>query len=173
MGVTIELTRMEHAQEILEFEIKNRDFFESVIPPRPNSYYDIENLNKIIKAIIDEQEQGLCYMYIIRNEEADMVGRVNLYSIYRSIYQKAEIGYRIGKDFNGRGYATKAIGLACNKAFNEHKLHKIEAGTSVGNIGSQVALIKNGFQFVGRTRDVVKLHGKWVDGVLLERVNQE
>ncbi len=74
------------------------------------------------------------------------------------------------QEYNGRGYATKAVKLVIDKAFNEYKFHRIEAGTSPANIGSQIVLIKNGFEFIGRTRQVININGKWEDGIMFERV---
>ncbi|WP_432662998.1 GNAT family protein [Wukongibacter baidiensis] len=170
--VTIELLSKSHAQELLKFEEENRQFFESIIPARSDEYYSLDNLEKILGEIEQEQEQGFCYMYLIRNRSGELVGRVNLFSIVGGILQKAEIGYRIGEKHNGCGYATEAVRLAVDEAFNKYKLHRIEAGTSPDNIGSQVVLIKNGFQFIGRMRQVIKINGKWEDGILLEKINE-
>jgi len=168
--ITIEKISKSHAEELLKFEKENREFFEVNIPPRADEYYSLKNIEKILDEIVMEQEKGLCYMYLIRNKSKEIVGRVNLFSIVRGLFQKAEIGYRIGKKYNGLGYATKAVKLAINEAFNKYDLHRIEAGTSQNNIGSQVVLVKNGFEFIGRTRQVIKINEKWEDGILFERI---
>jgi ribosomal-protein-alanine N-acetyltransferase len=173
MDVSIHLLKKENTKEILEFEKENKDFFETVIPPRSDDYFDLDNLRSIIGEIEEEQNKGLCHMYLIRDKDGNLVGRVNLFFISRGIYEKAEIGYRIGEKYMGKGYGTKAVKLACNEAFKVHKLHRIEAGTGANNVGSQIVLIKNGFEFIGRTRDVIKLNGKWEDGLLFERIKKE
>lgn len=172
MSIKIRELCIEDAEELLEFELVNREFFESTLPPRPKGYYHIEYIRRIIEEIIIEQEKGLCHMYLIRDEACKIVGRVNLFSIARGIYQKAEIGYRIGKEHNGKGYATKGISMVCDEAFNKYNLHKIEAGTSTKNIGSQIVLLKNKFSFVGKSRHVLKLNGNWIDGLLFELINE-
>ncbi|GAA0178595.1 GNAT family protein [Clostridium sediminicola] len=172
MSISIHLLSKCNAEEILEFENQNRDYFETVIPTRGDSYYNIENLKQILEEIEEEQSKGLCYMYLIRNEKGELVGRINLFSVLRGIFQKAEIGYRIGEEYNGKGYATEAVKLVCKEAFERYKLHRIEAGTSSKNIGSQIVLIKNGFEFIGRTRKVININGKWEDGILFEKLNE-
>ena len=169
-NITIEIISKSHAEELLKFEKENREFFEENILPRADEYYSLKNIEKILDEIVMEQEKGLCYMYLIRNKSEEIVGRVNLFSIVRGVFQKAEIGYRIGKKYNGRGYATKAVKLAIDEAFNKHNLHRIEAGTSQSNIGSQIVLVKNGFEFIGRTRQVIKINGKWKDGIIFEKI---
>lgn len=173
MTVSIQLLSKYNAEEILEFEKQNRAFFETIIPPRGEDYYNIENLKQILEEIEEEQNKGLCYMYLIRNEKEQLVGRVNLFSVVRGIFQKAEVGYRIGKEHNGRGYATEAVKLVCKEAFEKYKLHRLEAGTSSKNIGSQIVLVKNGFEFIGKKRKVIKINGKWEDGILFEKLNED
>ncbi len=172
MSISIHLLSKCNAEEILEFEKKNRDFFETVVPPRGDGYYKMENLKQILEEIEEEQRRGLCYMYLIRNEKKELVGRVNLFSIVRGVFQKAEIGYRIGKEYSGKRYATEAVRLACKEAFQKYKLNRVEAGTSSKNIGSQIVLIKNEFEFIGRTRKVININGKWEDGILFEKLNE-
>ena len=56
-------------------------------------------------------------MYAIRNERGEIVGRINLVTVQRGPVQSAEIGYRIGEQYSGRGYATQAVGLVVREAF--------------------------------------------------------
>jgi len=72
-------------------------------------------------------------MYLIKDNCGKIVGRVNLVSIVRGNFNKAEIGYRIAEEHQGRrystGYSTKAVKLVLDEAANKYKLHRIEAGT--------------------------------------------
>lgn len=172
MTVTLHLVSVDHAEELLDFENRNRAFFESVIAPRHKSYYQLANLQKILHETEEDHVHGRCYMYLIRDISNTLVGRINVTSIIRGIQDKADIGYRIGKAFSRKGYATAAVKQVCALAFEQHHLHRLEAGTAPDNIGSQIVLIKNGFQFVGRARQSHKLHGQWVDSVLFEKINE-
>lgn len=168
--ITINLLEESDAQELFRFELKNRDFFERIGFPRGDNYYEINNFTKIIKESIEEQEKGLAYMYLIKDHNGMILGRINLLSIVRGIFNKAELGYRIGEEHQGKGYATSAVKLILEKSTNNHKLHRIEAGTSPDNIGSQIVLIKNGFQFVGRYNKYINKNGKWCDSIFFERI---
>ena len=109
-------------------------------------------------------------MYLIKDHTGNVIGRVNLVSIVRGSFNKAELGYRIGEKHQGKGYATNAVKLILDEAVNNHKLHRIEAGTSPDNIGSQIVLIKNGFQFAGRYNKFFYQNGKWHDSINFENV---
>lgn len=87
MAITIQLLSKYDAEKILEFEKLNKTFFETIIPPRGDDYYDIENMKRILEEIEEEQNKGLCYMYLILNEKEKLVGRVNLFSIVE-VYSK-------------------------------------------------------------------------------------
>lgn len=109
-------------------------------------------------------------MYLIKNHTGMILGRINLLSIVRGIFNKAGLGYRMGEEHQGKGYATSAVKLVLDEAVNKHKLHRIEAGTSPNNIGSQIVLIKNDFQFVGRFNRYIYKNGEWCDSIYFERI---
>lgn len=74
-------------------------------------------------------------------------------------------GYRIGQKHGGKGYATAAVKLAVNEAFECHRIEQLEAGTSPSNRGSQIVLIKNGFEFVRREGQAVKVGDRLEDSI--------
>ena len=171
MNIKIELTTFENIRDIYEFEVENRKYFESVLPPRPEKYFDFGTFETIMKEIIEEQLRGECYMHIIRDYTGKVVGRVNLHSIDVNQVKKAELGYRIGEKNQGKGYASEAVKLVVKQGFEKYGLIKIEAGTSTENIGSQKVIEKNGFIWVSKEEKVMKINNKWVDGLLYEKCN--
>ncbi|MFL0245650.1 GNAT family N-acetyltransferase [Candidatus Clostridium stratigraminis] len=168
--IIINLLEESDSQELFTFELENRAFFERVGFPRGDNYYELNNFNAIVKESIEEQKKGLVYMYLIKNHTGMILGRINLLSIVRGSFNKAELGYRMGEEHQGKGYATSAVKLILDEAVNKHKLHRIEAGTSPINIGSQIVLIKNGFQFAGRFGRYIHKNGEWCDSIYFERI---
>lgn len=168
--ITIKLLAKDDTKELLEFETKNRSFFEKTCLSRGDIYYSFHNLNSIISQMVDEQNIGMHYMYTIRNSEDSIIGRVNLVDIVRGNLNKAEIGYRIGEEFIGRGYGEKAVRLVLDDAVNKYRLHRIEAGVAPENIASQKILIKNGFSKVGTYKEYIFLNGKWNDSIIFEKL---
>lgn len=168
--ITIKILEESDTQDLFKFELENRRFFEKMGFARDDSYYELNNFKVIVRDLTEEQEKGMVYMYLIRYSSDDIVGRVNLVSVVRGNLNKAELGYRIGEKHQGKGYATTAIKLVLNEAKIKHKLHRIEAGTSPDNIGSQIVLIKNGFQFIGRYNKYIYQNEKWNDSINFEKI---
>jgi [ribosomal protein S5]-alanine N-acetyltransferase len=170
MEIIVKLLEESDLNELLAFEIENKAFFEETLPPRGDEYYELESFKEIIKELVEEQKNDIVYMYLIKDLKGKVIGRINITSIQRGSFNKAELGYRIGKDYQGKGVATTAAKIVLEKALKEHKLHRIEAGTSPDNIGSQIVLIKNGFQFVGRYNKYIYQGDKWYDSIIFEKV---
>lgn len=166
MNIRIELVSKDTYQEIFDFERKNKLYFETILPPRPEGYSQFESYIKIMDKLLLEQNQGEYYMYIIRDDKNRFVGRVNL-QIYESENgKKADVGYRIDYDSQGLGIASQSVKLIVEIAFNELKVMEVTAGTAKDNIGSKKVLERNGFNIVGEEKNVFKINGKWVDGLL-------
>jgi ribosomal-protein-alanine N-acetyltransferase len=92
-----------------------------------------------------------------------LIGDVVLFHIFRGPLQRCLIGYSLDKQYNGNGYSTEAVSLAVEFAFNELKLHRVEAGVMLNNIGSMRVLEKAGFHREGIERKGVKINGQWED----------
>ena len=85
-------------------------------------------------------------------------------------FRSANLGYFVAREANGRGVATRAIGIALGEAFGRLGLHRVEAGTLTDNIASQRVLEKNGFERIGVARDYLRIAGVWRDHVLFQRL---
>lgn len=75
------------------------------------------------------------------------------------------------KESHSKGIGTEAIQLISAFAFNDLMLHKLEAGILDGNIASVKAFTKAGYQEEGRKRENRILNGKYVDVILMGRIN--
>jgi len=170
MAIVIERMSLNNIEDIYNFEVKNKTFFEKGLPPRPEGYFEFCSFKMMMLEILEEQSDGTCHMHLIRDSEGKMIGRINLYSVSKGKVIEAELGYRIGEKEQGKGYASESVKLILQEAFNVYGLTCIKAGTSTENIGSQKVLEKNGFKRVGEEKKVMKVNGKWVDGLLFKKM---
>jgi len=74
-----------------------------------------------------------------------------------------EIGWRLGKDYWGHGYATEAATAALSVAFERLDCEEVYAFTAVPNLRSQAVMQRLGMQDTGRNFD----HPKVPEGHLL------
>ena len=107
-------------------------------------------------------EDSACFL-VCRVEDGRVVGSINLSQIARGNFQSAYLGYYTGEPYAGRGYMTEAIRLLLRHAFEDLKLHRVEANIQPGNLAS-IALVKRaGFVKEGYSRRYLKICGRWRD----------
>lgn len=163
----LELISEKNFDDVFKFEVENKEYFEETLPSRGDRYFEKDFFLNLMNEIEKEQKKGECYMYVIRDEFSNMVGRINFFNINED--KTAEIGYRIGKKENRKGYATTALEYALKIAFDEYGFKKIHAGTSTKNIGSIKILEKNGFVLIKKIEKYIKINGKWIDSLEYEK----
>ena len=78
-------------------------------------------------------------------------------------FRIAEVWYKLHPDFWNNGYATETLNKILEFGFSELKLHRIEAGCAVKNLGSIRVLEKVGMTREGRKRKVLPLKDGWSD----------
>ena len=77
-----------------------------------------------------------------------------------------EIGYWLGKDFQGQGIMSRAFKEAINYGFHILKLNKIEVYIAAGNERSRVLPEKFGFQKEGLIRQAERLADRYEDQIV-------
>jgi RimJ/RimL family protein N-acetyltransferase len=87
------------------------------------------------------------------------------------VLSQAMIGYSLVPEFRGRGFMTRAVDLLVTWAFANTPLHRIVAGTDVGNTASHRVLERAGFSREGVHRELFpKADGGWSDDVAWARL---
>jgi ribosomal-protein-alanine N-acetyltransferase len=143
-----------HAPAVLAFELANRTYFAASISDRGDEFYD--QFTDRHRALLADQEAGLCACYVLVADDGSVLGRFNLYDIGDGT---ADLGYRVAQQVAGRGVATRSVRELCRIAAERHGLRTLRAATSHGNAASQKVLAKAGFVPVGPA-DPASLGGK-------------
>lgn len=110
---------------------------------------------------------------ITLQENGKHIGNIKIGPI-SPYYHCADISYFIGEsDCWGKGYATRAIVLASDYAFQKLQLHRVQAGAFDENVASIRALEKASFVEDGRLREqlISPITGKYVDHVIMGKIN--
>ena len=165
--ISLELMSEANSLDVYSFEKENQEYFERNLPPRPENYFDSEGFKEITRELLTEQTNQDVYMHLIRDAQGVMVGRINL-SVLGNDQKIAELGYRIGENYTNLGYASEAVRLVLDKAFNNYGLNRIIAGTATDNLASKRVLLKNGFTFSRIIENDLQIHNEWIHTAVFE-----
>ncbi|MFF1871821.1 GNAT family N-acetyltransferase [Streptomyces sp. CB03911] len=136
--------RADHAQALLAFERENREYFARTVPDRTDAYFT--DFDARHRALLAEQEAGVCHFHVVLDELGALAGRVNLVDVEDGT---ADLGYRIGERSAGRGLATAVVAEICRLAAAGYGLRALTAATTLDNPASRTVLERNGFAVVG------------------------
>lgn len=161
------LLQAHDANTLWNFEVRHRAFFESWINARPESFYTPQGFEHALQSALLLQAADQAYHYLIWEGE-QLVGRINLTQIRRAHFQSASLGYRIAPGYSGQGRASEAVKAVMQKAFQVHRLKRLEATARPENPASIRVLLKNGFHQFGHSHSSIELHRQWFDLLYFE-----
>ena len=132
--------------------------------------YKVDDLKSFVEKMNKSPNDFLFGIYI--QETGKHIGNVKIGNVNK-YHQFADLGIIIGvKDEWGKGYATEALTLAIDYAFNQLNLYKVTAGVYANNIGSIRALEKVGFTECGRHINHCLYEQDRIDVLTLEIINK-
>lgn len=108
---------------------------------------------------------------IVRREDGVLVGGIGLR--VEPEHRRAEVGYFVGVEHWGRGYATEALRGVLEHAFGHLALNRVYAHHFVRNAASGRVLEKAGFQREGVRRRHTLVRGEYLDSVAYGIVRDE
>ncbi|WP_217555829.1 GNAT family N-acetyltransferase [Streptomyces sp. GbtcB6] len=143
----LQLLRPEHLPALLAFEQENRAYFAATIPDRGDDYF--ARFDERLRALLAEQEAGICYFHVLVDAAGEVLGRVNLVDVEDG---GADLGYRIAERAAGQGLATAAVREVSRRAVDPYGLTTLRAATTLDNTASRAVLARTGFTVTGETR---------------------
>ncbi|WP_446217343.1 GNAT family N-acetyltransferase [Micromonospora sp. IBHARD004] len=149
----------------------NRDFLAPWEPIRREDYFTVEGQRAVIRDDLEQYKQGAKLPHVILDDSGRVVGRITLNGIVRASFQSCSLGYWVGAADNGRGFATAAVREIVRVAFDELRLHRVQAETLLHNSGSQRVLERNGFVHFGVAPAYLNIAGEWQDMAMYQVVS--
>ena len=153
-----ELLNFFDLDELYTFELNNRDYFEQYISSYDNSFYFQENFLIYFNNILKLQEKKLAIYYIIRDNDGNIIGRINLINIDHE-KNIANLECKITENSTGKGIATYALKTLID-IIDKDLIKEIHCHTTHLNIGFQKVLEKNGFQLIYISSDEFNIKDK-------------
>jgi len=106
----------------------------------------LEDAMAFIHKITKEYKENKSISWsICIGETSAMIGSICLWN-YSEDLKKAEVGYSLHPDFQGKGIMSEALQLVVNCGFEQLGFELIEAYTHCDNLNSQRLLLKNDFE---------------------------
>ncbi len=135
------------AREIADFHRRNREFMKVYAPAREDAYYTEAFWQQELRDELAEEADGRsCRFYLYRKTEPGVLcGYVALSNIVRRAFQSCFIGYQMDERWVDQGYMTEAVARVARIAFQELRLHRIEANIMPWNKRSLRVAEKCGF----------------------------
>ena len=172
MATETRLIRVDDADALTELLIANREFLAPMSPVSPDDFYTIDAQRDWIGKALEGAANGEYYPFVIL-DSGRLIGRITLSNVIRHNLLSCTIGYWVDERHNGSGHATAAVEQLCRYAFDELGLHRVEAGTLIGNLPSQRVLAKAGFVQYGLAPKFLKIADFWQDHVLFQRLSDQ
>lgn len=131
--------------------------------PSPYTYEDADSW---IRRCKESSGDKIDFAYAIENDGIH-VGGIGL---HKKFEHSAEVGYWIGEEYWGMGFATAALNKILDLGFNELHFSRIHAHVFEGNLGSEKVLLKCGFEYEGFLKKCHKKGNKFINSKLFAKV---
>ena len=166
-----------YSEKILDFFIRNSDFLNKWEPIKDEEFYTVEfQEQRLINDLKLMNEDRSLRLWMFKKDDKEfnnIIGSVALNEIVRGCFHSCFLGYRIDEQNANNGYMTEAVKRLKEYAFNDLKLHRIEANIMPHNIASLKVVEKNGFVDEGLSKKYLKINGRWEDHIHMVILNED
>jgi len=127
-----------------------------------------EFIDRINKGI--SKNEWIYWGITLRNENT-LIGTICLWNISEEHF-RADIGFELSPDFQGRGMMQEAMTLVLDYGFKIMKLHTIEANVNPNNLPSIKLLERNNFIREAYFKENFYYDGKFLDTAIYSLLAQ-
>lgn len=148
------------------------DFLKTNMPLFKNSIPTVDGFNSghVLKSLLKEEEEMLEFKFFrflifeeIDGKKTKIIGDIVLFDIDNINFISANIGYKLDKDFEGRGIITFFLSKIIPFAFESLGIHRLIAEILPENDKSLKIINKFKFLCEGISRKNLQIANKWRD----------
>jgi diamine N-acetyltransferase len=99
------------------------------------------------------------------------IGSVDLFE-FEPAHQRAGVGILVHEGFRGKGYASEALKLLIEYAFDTLMMHQLFANISSDNSDSIRLFESKGFRLIGIKKEWNRIRNKWGDESMFQLIHQ-
>ncbi|HEX9369699.1 MAG TPA: GNAT family N-acetyltransferase [Roseiflexaceae bacterium] len=166
-----------YARRALDFFVRNRAFLQEWSPATSDEFYTVAFHREKLQSDLELMAQGhLLRLHLFRREDTrreTVIGVVTLNNIIRGAFQSCHLGYQIAERAANQGLMTEALRRVVAYAFDELRLHRVEANVMPRNQRSRRVVRKLGFAEEGLSRKYLKINGVWEDHIHYVLLNDD
>ncbi len=158
--IVLRLYRKEDTQELFNLIEQNRNYFRTWLPWLDYNTTEEDSNNFILECQKKyKNETGLNLGIFFKNKLVGSIGFIEI----NKLHKKAEIGYMLGKKWNGKGIMTKSCKAIVNYAFEKLNLNRVSIRCATKNVKSRAIPEKLGFKLEGIIEQNEWLYNHFVD----------
>lgn len=142
----------------------SKEFLQPWEPTWPADGAEKAAFRRRLRRFTADWNSGDSYPFFIMNGKTnDLLGGITLSNLRRGVTQAATVGYWIGLPYARCGHMAEAGSLLLDYAFDDLRLHRVEAACLMHNEPSIKLLLKLGFTEEGVARQYLCIDGRWQD----------
>jgi ribosomal-protein-alanine N-acetyltransferase len=162
------------SDKILDYSLRNKDFFESWEPKRDQEFYTYNFQSKQLKDDLEYiRNKHMLKLWIFKKDNLNrVIGQVTFYNIVPYAFLSCHLGYKSDKEEQNHGFITEAVKKGIDIMFTEYRMHRIEAHVMPNNKPSLSVLKKIGFIDEGIAHKFLDINGVWEDHIHMALINE-
>ena len=173
--LSLRLASPREAEAVVDYFARNREHFARWDPRKPPGFYAPafwrQRLEIEAQAALADRAYRL-FVFMRSGATDRIVGQAHFANIVRGAFHCCHLGFSIDRELEGQGLMHEALTRAIAFAFDDVRLHRIEANHRPENVRSARLLRRLGFVPQGYARDYLRIDGEWRDHVLTALVNE-
>jgi ribosomal-protein-serine acetyltransferase len=159
-GLELRLLEERHAAALFAAVDRDREYLREWLPWVDATTTQDDSL-AFIKASLEQFASNIGFAAGIWNEN-QFCGVLGTHKI-NWLNRKVELGYWLGRDFQGKGIVTDACRAAITHMFRELDLNRVEIHCATGNVKSCAIPRRLGFTLDGTLREGQLVGGRYSD----------
>ncbi|MCA9608634.1 MAG: GNAT family N-acetyltransferase, partial [Myxococcales bacterium] len=149
------------AEAVAGYQARNRAHFRPWDPVRPEAFFETPFWRAQLEDDARDHRERRVRFFALEGER--VIGHVHFTNIVRGAFQACHLGFGMDAERTGRGRMREALTAALAFAFDELRLHRVEANHRPENAASRAVLRHLGFVPQGYARDYLRIDGEWRD----------
>lgn len=155
----------DNAQSVSDYYLRNRDFHQPWFSERNDEIFTARQQRKNLEVELRDFNIGraLPFWLTLRTDPQRIIGRFALTNMIHGSFRSCIASWHLDRKLTGHGYAAEAGQAAIEAAFNDYKLHRIEANILPANDRSINLAEQLGFELAGYENRYLEINGEWED----------